>query len=118
MKQIILFFLMCVFFLSCESPKQVEQVESKPEWVIEEEKMIDVIIDLRIVDAATYINTNLPPRNKVKDWEFVMNKHQIVDSIFTKSHDYYAGHPKVLSSIYEKVIDKLSEMQTDNYEKE
>lgn len=98
--------------ISCRE-KQVKAV-NKPNWVIEEKKMVDIITDLRIADAATYYNTSAPPRDKVKDWNFIMQKHGVQDSIFRKSHDFYAGQPEVAVKIYEEVIDRISEMQADN----
>ncbi len=107
--------LFCFLFLSviCSCNKEQAKVANKPDWVIDEKKMVDIITDLRIVDAATYSNTNSPPRDKAKDWAFVMNKHKVVDSVFRNSHDYYAEHPKVAEKLYEQVIDKISEMEAD-----
>jgi hypothetical protein len=116
MKPYVYFFFLIFMFSSCQSGDKLEVVDSKPDWVIEENKMIDIIMDLRVVEAAVYINSNQAPRNKTKDWEFVMKKHQVVDSVFIKSHEYYAGYPQVLSGMYEHVIDRLSEMQAENYE--
>ncbi len=93
-----------------------KKVASKPDWVIDEKKMANMIVDLRIVDAATYNNNSGPPRDKAKDWYFVMKKYKVEDSIFRQSHDYYCKYPEVLESIYEDVLDKLSEMQAVNAE--
>lgn len=92
------------------------KVARKPDWVIDEKKMVDIIVDLRIVDAATYTANSGPPRDKAKDWYFVMKKYKVQDSVFRKSHDYYCRYPEVLASIYEQAIDRLSEMQALNGE--
>lgn len=112
MKQLVLCLISILFLFACKE-KQA-RVANKPAWVIDEKKMVDIIADLRIIDAATYINSSAPPRNKVNDWYFVMKKHKVQDSIFRKSHDYYAEHPEVAEKLYEQVIDKISEMQADN----
>jgi hypothetical protein len=114
MKRQLIYLLFFLMLVSC-AKKQVK-VANKPDWVIDEKKMVDIITDLRIVDAATYSNPNSPPRNKAKDWEFVMKKHQVNDSIFRQSHDYYAEHPEVAEKLYEQVIDRISEMEADNVE--
>lgn len=116
MKPYVYFFFLIFMFSACQSGDKLEVVDSKPDWVIEEDKMIDIIMDLRVVEAAVYIKSNQPPRDKIKDWEFVMKKHQVADSVFVKSHEYYTEYPEVLSGIYEQVIDRLSEMQAENYE--
>ena len=112
MKQAV-FPILSLFFLFACGEKQAK-IADKPAWVISEGKMVDIIVDLRIADAATYINAGSPPRNKATDWMFVMRKHKVQDSIFRKSHDYYAEHPEVAEKLYEQVIDKISEMQAEN----
>lgn len=114
-KVIILSLIILTLFAACK--KKQPQVASKPSWVIEERKMVDIIVDLRIADGATYSNSSGPPRDKAKDWIFIMKKHKVEDSTFRKSHDYYCKYPEVLSSIYEQTIDRLSEMQALNVEK-
>lgn len=106
--------LLTLFATACN--KKPAKVASKPDWVISENKMVDIIIDLRLVDAATYSNNSGAPRDKAKDWFYVMKKHHVHDSIFRNSHDYYCYHPAVLSNIYERVIDRLSEMEAENAE--
>ncbi len=115
MKQSFKIFICVSLFLIAACGKQKPKVASKPDWVINESTMVDMVVDLRIVDAATYNNKSGAPRNKTKDWEFVMKKYKTNDSIFRKSQDYYCQYPKVLESIYEQAIDKLSEMQANNY---
>jgi hypothetical protein len=112
MKRTLIYFLFLSACISCR--KKEVKVANKPDWVIDEKKMVDIITDLRIVDAATYANSNQPPRDKAKDWAFVMKKHHVVDSVFRNSHDYYAEHPEVAEKIYEQVIDRISEMEADN----
>lgn len=115
MKPYLIILFSFTLFFACSKQNTPKVSESKPEWVIEETKMIDIILDLRLVDASQFIFSDKPPRDKAKDWDFVMKKHQVVDTIFINSHDYYAGHPKVLEGMYEKVINQLSEMQSDNF---
>lgn len=111
-------FLICIILLlfatSCGNKQP--KVASKPDWVIDEKKMVDIIVDLRILDATTYTSSSGPPRDKAKDYNFVMKKFKVQDSIFRKSHDYYCKYPEVLASIYEQTIDRLSEMQALNAE--
>lgn len=112
MKQGIFCCIFILLLLSCG--EKTARLPDKPNWLIEENKMVDIIVDLRIADAATYSIPNKPPRDKAKDWNFIMKKHKIADSTFRKSHDYYAGNPEVAERLYEKVIDKISEMQAAN----
>ncbi|MFM6983186.1 MAG: DUF4296 domain-containing protein [Chitinophagaceae bacterium] len=112
MKRQVILFLVLIMAVSCRDARP--KVKDKPDWVIEENKMVDIIVDLRIADAAVYNNTNSPPRDKVKDWAFIMKKHKVSDTLFIKSHDYYAEHPEVAAALYEQAIDKISEMVAAN----
>jgi tRNA nucleotidyltransferase (CCA-adding enzyme) len=117
MQRKVFIFSLLILLVFPECKKKQPKVARKPDWVIEEKKMVDIILDLRIADAATYNNNSGPPRNKKTDWYFVMKKHKVEDSTFRKSHEYYCKYPEVLASIYEQTIDKLSEMQALNAEK-
>jgi hypothetical protein len=112
MKRQVILCLVLIMAVSCRDARP--KVKDKPDWVIDENKMVDIIVDLRIADAAVYNNTNSPPRDKVKDWEFIMKKHKVSDTLFIKSHDYYAEHPEVAEALYEQAIDKISEMVAAN----
>lgn len=112
MKHLFICFLTICIFVACNQNKPAEQ--AKPEWLLDEKTMVDIIVDMRIADAATYINTGAPPRDKLKDRAFIMKKYHIADSVFMKSHDYYTGHPEMINRIYEKVVDRLSEMEAEN----
>lgn len=113
MKRLIPFYLIALFAVSACSSGNTTST-AKPDWVLDEDKMVDIIVDMRIADAAVYSNTNKPPRDKKKDWAFIMKKHHVSDSVFRKSHDYYSEHPDEAEKIYERVIDKLNEMVADN----
>lgn len=112
MKHLLICFLTAFVFMACNKPKPAEQ--KKPDWLLDEKTMVDVIVDLRIADAATYINTGSPPRDKVKDRAFIMKKYHVADSVFMMSHEYYTTHPAMINHIYEKVVDRLSEMEAEN----
>ena len=112
MKHLLTCFLTIFFLASCNERKPAEQ--KKPEWLMDEKTMVDIITDIRITDAATYINTGAPPRDKMKDRAFIMKKHHVADSVFLKSHEYYTSHPEMINHIYEKVVDRLSEMEAEN----
>jgi len=106
-----IFTILLIFLYSCSGISKQEEVQTvqKPDWLLEEDKMVEIITDLRITDAALFTGHNGIQRNKKIDWAFIMKKHNTVDSIFIQSHDYYAGQPEVMDKIYEGVIDNLSE---------
>ena len=109
-------FLTVLILLVCGCKKKEMHINDKPDWVISEDQMVDMIVDIRIADAAVYINQKTLPRDKAADLTFIMKKYHTNDSIFDKSHDYYAEHPEVAENIYERVIDRLSEMVANNSE--
>ncbi len=114
MKRPVIYLLFLSLMFSCEK-KQV-RIANKPSWVIDEKVMVNILTDLSITDAATYINPNTPPRDKVTDRNFVMKKYKVQDSIFRNSLDYYLERPEVAEKLYEQVVDKISEMEAENVE--
>ena len=107
--------LVSSIILICGCSNTTSEVNtSSPDWLIPEEKMIEILADINIAEGATYSNQNAP-RNRATDRMFILKKYNIADTIFIKSHKYYCENPKVLERIYEKVIDRLSEMEASVY---
>lgn len=112
MKKIILPFLILVFVaVSCEEP-----VVPKPENLIKEKMMVDMLADIHMAEAtfnrfrfdSAMVNT------KSADFYYsVLDKYQVQDSVFEKSFVYYASTPKSFEEMYRKVMNKLSELEQE-----
>jgi len=86
--------------------------ESKvPDWVLAKEQMVPFIIDIHIAEAKIRVlkldyDSSLAFFRKLED--DIYQKHEITDSIYIKSFNYYMDHPDLMLEIYEQVIDSLS----------
>ena len=105
-----LFAFVLVFLLSCEVP------EKKPEDILSEEKVSDVMVDMQILEA-TYNSRllNLDDRNDrmKRYYDEIFEHHGISEKVFNESYTYYQDHPEQLELIYEMVFEKLEKLLTE-----
>lgn len=101
------FFLFALFFLSmiwsCSQKK-------KPDHILEEQKMMNIMIDLHIVDGyMSSLMYNDSTRIKGKNfYASVYDKHKVTRAEYEKSLKYYSMDPVLLDSMYSKVERILS----------
>jgi len=109
MKNIISVCLLFIFLLgaSCE-----EKGYPKPEGLVNEKKMVDVLYDIHLAEAFATRNRHLVnDSNKIESEEIyqaVLNKYGLNDSIMAMSVIYYSARPKVYEKIYAKVVERLN----------
>ena len=104
MKKIFLFFIaLALTLFSCK-----KEVIEKPDNLIDEEVLINIIYDLAILDAAKTQYTGVQYEYP-KPSEYVQKKYKIDSVTFEKSTQYYASDVKNYKKIYEKVKDKIDE---------
>jgi len=94
--------------ISCSS-------EKPPEMVMGEEEMINYLIDLHLAEASIQ-NIRLQSDSAkivfAAKEKFLFKTHNITDSIFVLSYNYYLQRPIKLEEIYGAVIDSISLRQS------
>lgn len=105
MRFLLLLLIAVVTFSACK-----EESREKGE-VIDEDKFIDVLVDLHIADAM--LATDIKKENEKlflpkNFYHQVLKKHNITRADFNKSIAYYAEEPAKLGQIYDKVMEKLN----------
>lgn len=109
----ILLFLAIILFLSCNRKRGVVSSE-----IIPKDSLINIIVDLHLADAVLL---NPITQSKISDissnrlYKTVLNKYGITRARFNTSINFYAETPIVLDSIYDKVIEKLSIIESKGY---
>jgi hypothetical protein len=82
-----------------------------PEGVLSEDKMVEVLIDIHMAEG--YVSSfpihydssrRLYPLFETE----VFRQHQISDSVFIQSLEYYMRDTRVMNKIYARTIDSLS----------
>ncbi|MEZ4809524.1 MAG: DUF4296 domain-containing protein [Allomuricauda sp.] len=102
MKRIIPFFVGLMLLWSC-----AEKIVEKPENLIPKEKMVHILHDLAVLNAAKSSFKSTLDRDGIEVMEFLYKKYQIDSVQFTQSDLYYASVPLEYQSIYEEVDDML-----------
>lgn len=109
----ILLFLAIILFISCNRKQGVVSAE-----IIPKDSLINIIVDLHLADA---ILINSVTQSKISDissnhlYKSVLNKYEITKERFDSSIIFYSENPIVLDSIYDKVIEKLSMIESNGY---
>lgn len=100
-----LLLLIAIFLSACKGKSEEKKGE-----VIDEEKFIDILVDVHIADAILTINSDVKNPELYVPENFyyqVLNNHGITREDFDRSIEYYADDPAVLQKIYEKVSEKI-----------
>lgn len=79
----------------------------KPKNLISEDKMVDVLYDVYILNAAKGLNKKVLESNGIKPETFLFQKHKIDSLQFAESNNYYAYDTKTYESIVEKVKKRM-----------
>lgn len=104
-------FLLAIVVAGCEEP-----IMPKPENLIKEDQMIDMLVDIHLAEA-TYAkfryDSIMQNNSSVNFYYSVLNKYQVPDSVFEQSYVYYASVPKDFEKMYRKVMNKLSQREQE-----
>lgn len=75
----------------------------KPDNLIPEDKMVDILVDLQRLDAVIQKNDHQFEMRNVKAKDLILEKYQVDSLQIANSSNYYAEDFSVNESIYEKV---------------
>jgi tRNA(Phe) wybutosine-synthesizing methylase Tyw3 len=108
-KRILILFLVVRFFASCTS-------ESIPKGILSEGEMVKILVDIQLTEGMVsampipYDSSQVLYSLMEKE---VFIKHEVTDSVFTKSMLYYLEDAKKMDRIYARVIDSLMVRETN-----
>lgn len=100
-KAIILFLLLVI---ACE-----EHLVERPENLIPKDKMISMLYDIAVLNAAQEISSDVLLEHKIEPSEFVFEQYNVDSALFAKSDLYYASLPKEYDAIYAAVRERLDQ---------
>lgn len=110
MKRLI-YIVICVFF-SCNSA--IEKPK-KPDNLISEEKMVDIMYDVFLLNSAKGVNKRLLEQNGVFPEQYIFEKYKIDSTQFANSNNYYAYDTKTYESILNRIKEKI-DLKKKEYE--
>ncbi len=111
--RIIFFIFFSAFIFNACTPGE-ENVKI-PSDVLSEEQFIKVLTDCYLAEGAAGINVKNVTGQKF-DSAYIFNPlkdNQISKPLFDSSISFYTKHPKLLKKIYEKILDRLSQIQAN-----
>ncbi len=106
----ILIYLLLILLGGCN-----EKTIQKPEDLISQEKMVEIIYDLAIINAAKKTNPDYLIRHKIEPMPFIYEKHGIDSLQFIRSDLYYASVPEVYEAMY-KIVEARLEKEKSEYD--
>lgn len=98
----IILFLTLSIVINCQKP-----VIEKPEKLIDENTMVDIIYDLSILEAIKLQNAVSPDSIAINPNEFILKKYKVDSIQFAKNDKYYASDIKKYKKIYDKVAERI-----------
>ena len=111
-----LFCLLILFSFTCckHEQSQSHSDSQKPDTLISRERMIRILTDVHLTEAALahLKNKGNNTRNLTKDYyDAIFKKHKISNNTFTSNFNYYKLDQAEFLKMYEKVIRNLEDMK-------
>ena len=103
----LIYILLVLLFVSCYGVQKPD----KPDDLLSEDKMVDVLVDLTIMSSAKGINKRELENRGIMPDSFIYNKHKIDSTQFVSSNDYYAYDIEKYNEMYVKVKTKLEDLR-------
>ncbi|TDS12613.1 uncharacterized protein DUF4296 [Maribacter caenipelagi] len=106
MKHLLFLVVALLMLSSC-----AEELVEKPDNLIPEDKMVAVIKEMAIVNAAKATNLSKLRENGVEPTSFIFKKYEIDSAQFVDSDRYYASKPLQYENMYKKVESDLEDQR-------
>lgn len=105
-----LYGILCMVLLfSCQNVDRT----SKPDNLIPEQKMVDVLTELSLLNSAKNYNRRLLEETGLQPHEYLYEKFSIDSVTLAESTRYYARNQAQLEQMYNRVRDNLEAMKRD-----
>jgi hypothetical protein len=88
-----------------------EKLIEKPNNLIPRDKMVVILKDMAILNAARTTNTLVLRENGIEPTQHLFEKYDIDSTIFVESDRYYASLPLEYVSIYEEIEASLTKQK-------
>lgn len=98
-----------VSFLSCQEVIRPEM----PENLIPEDKMVEVLTEVYLINAARSFDNRTIIDNKMKLDSFVYNKFEIDSTQFVNSNAYYTANLNTYNKLFVKVEERMKKIKTE-----
>ena len=100
-----LIFIVFIFFSCNKDSKKI----TVPENLISQEKMIDVIYEMTLINVSKGVNRSVLENNGVVPEIYIFNKYKIDSLQFALSNEFYSNDLDKYLEIYNSVKEKLQQ---------
>ena len=114
LKRLIIVFIIIFTGIGCNNLKGPK----KPKNLISKGKMVDILIDAKIITSASSKNKIIMQDSGLHTNTYLYKKHNIDSMQFALSNNYYAFHIEDYEDIYTLVSDSLAKLKAKLKEKE
>jgi len=104
MKKLGILLLCFALFESCQNAP----IE-KPDNLIDQEKMVDIMFDISVLEAMKSQTTLVLESNKINPNNYIYKKYSIDSLQFANSDKYYASDIKKYKEIFDEVTKRIEE---------
>jgi hypothetical protein len=104
MKKLVTIFLLFAILISCQKP-----AVSKPDNLIDEEVMVDIIYNISVLEAMKSQKAFVLEANKINPNTYIYKKYKIDSLQFANSDKFYASDIKKYKEIFDKVNKRMEE---------
>ncbi|VAW16319.1 hypothetical protein MNBD_BACTEROID03-2405 [hydrothermal vent metagenome] len=98
----VIFTVLFMLLFSC-----VEKLVEKPDNLVPKEKMVEILNDMAILNAAKSTDITILRNHGIEAMEYIYSKHEIDSVQFAESDFYYASLPQEYEAIYIEVEAKI-----------
>lgn len=107
MKYLTILLISILCFLGCQEVKQPE----KPQNLIPEDKMVDILTETYLANAARSVDNKAIVAQGIQMDDLIFRNFGVDSLQFVKSNNYYAANVNAYMRIFEKVEARLDVMQ-------
>ena len=105
----LLFLALSVFMVSCS-----KNPVPKPDNLLDEEVMTDMLFDIAILQAAEGTMKHRLEENNIDVKTYIYKKYKIDSLTYYQNQKYYAGETRKYKKMHQKVLDRLEEVKAAN----
>jgi hypothetical protein len=106
-KKLFLLSIIMVAFAACQDIEKSE----KPENLISEDKMVDIITEISLMQSARNFSKRIFENTGIEGKEYIFEKYDVDSVQFKHSNDYYADNYEIYQRIYDSVKQGFERMK-------
>jgi len=103
MKQLLFLFVSLLVFSCSKNPIP------KPNNLLDEEVMVDIIYDISILQATDGSMPQKLTENNIEMDQYIFEKYKIDSLTYRQNQNYYAADNRKYKKIYKKVLERLEQ---------